>query len=85
MRILLPVSESVGRANAFYANFRDGLIEAIAELGHEAVLFPFAEPTRASAAERGALYHLLTQTPCDLALDLCCWGCELSQFRAWDG
>ncbi len=85
MRILLPVSEQVGRLNAFYANFRDGLIEAIAELGHEAVPFSFAEPARASAAEQSALYRRLTQAPCDLVLDLCCWGCELSQFRVWDG
>lgn len=46
------MSELAGRSIAFYANFRDGLLEAIAELGHEAVPFPFAEPTRASAAEQ---------------------------------
>ena len=85
MRILLPISELAGESIAFYANFRDGLIDAIADLGHEAVLFPYSEPTRASPAEQGALYRLLTQAPCDLALDLCCWGCELSQFRVWDG
>ncbi len=85
MRILLPVSEWAGRSINFYTNFRDGLVEAIAELGHEVVLFPYAEPARASAAEQGALYRLLTRAPCDLVLDLCCWGCQLSQFRVWDG
>jgi len=85
MRILLPVSEWTGRSISFYTDFRDGLIEAIAEIGHEAVLFSYAEPARASAAEQSALYGFLTRARCDLVLDLCCWGCGLSQFRVWDG
>lgn len=85
MRVLLPISRAAERSIAFYANFRDGLIDALRELGHEALLFEFEQPTQASPREHAALYRLLTDKPCDLVLDLCCWGCELSQFRVWDG
>ena len=83
--MLVPISREAVRSIAFYANFRDGLIEALRELGHEVVLFEFEQPTRASAQEHAALFRMLTDRPCELALDLCCWGCELSQFRVWDG
>jgi len=85
LRVLLPISRVAERSVAFYANFRDGLIEALHELGHEALVFEFEQPTRASTQEHAALFRLLTDRPCDLVLDLCCWGCELSQFRVWDG
>jgi len=83
--VLLPISRAADQSIAFYANFRDGLIEGLRELGHEALLFEFEQPTRASPREHAALFRLLTHKPCDLVLDLCCWGCELSQFRVWDG
>ncbi len=84
MRILLPYNQRIV-TNSFYSDFHDGLTEAARELGHAAMRFDHADGVTVSAAEREALYRLLTEREFDLVIDLCGWSHTLSQLRAWDG
>jgi len=86
LRILLLVSTRVySTVETYYSNICDGVTEAARELGHEVLQCRYAEPTQATEAEQKALYRMLADQPCDLAIDLCCWGCGLSALKVWDG
>lgn len=77
MRIVLPFCPSV--QHGFYRDFSQGVSEALRELGHDAIPFPFAQIGTQAPADMAALYRVLTQEKCDLFLDVCCWGYGLSQ------
>lgn len=86
MRILLPYNHGVlPGTQTFYSHFHLGIEEAARELGHAPVRFEHQDGMVISPDERKALYRLLSEKPCDLVLDLCCWSHALSQLCAWDG
>jgi len=86
LRILLLVSTRVySTVETYYSNICDGVTEAARELGHEVLQCRYADPAQATEAEQKALYRMLADQPCDLAIDLCCWGCGLSALKVWDG
>jgi hypothetical protein len=85
LRILLLAHRPRSAAEGFHANMCGGLAEAARELGHEVIECAYADPVQATRAEQDALYRLLLDQPCGLAIDLCCWGCGLSGLRVWDG
>jgi glycosyltransferase involved in cell wall biosynthesis len=78
MRVLLPLCRTV-REGLFYQDFYVGLIEALLELGHEPLRFPFATIGQPAMEEAEALYREVQQQKPDSVLDLCCWGYGLSQ------
>lgn len=83
MRIVFPYLTE-GTHSSFYTDFQDGLLLAARELGHEPVRIKFAECGTVSQDERENLYASLA-AGCDAVLDICAWGCALSQVRVWDG
>ena len=76
MRIVLPYCRDV--PHGFYWDFLEGLGEAIAERGDEAVRLPMAKVGEHGAEEMSALYRQL-ERGCDLFLDLCSWGYGLTR------
>jgi hypothetical protein len=76
MRIILPFCRDV--PYGFYWDFLQGVTDALAERGDEAVRFPMAKVGEHDAAEMTALYREL-ERGCDLFLDLCSWGYGLTR------
>lgn len=77
MRILLPFCRGVAE-RIFYQDFHQGVAEALRELGHEPVQFPFAGMGQPSAEEADMLYRQIERSKPDAVLDLACWGYGLS-------
>jgi len=78
MRILLPLWRGTLQ-NTFYQDFHQGVAEALRELGHEPVQFPFAEAGRLAQDEAEKLYREVEKARPDAVLDLACWGFGLSR------
>jgi len=78
MRILLPFWHGV-RERCFYQDFHRGVAEALRELGHEPVQFPFTERGRLQRDEADVLYRLIETAKPDAVFDLACWGRGLSR------
>jgi hypothetical protein len=78
MRILLPFWRGVPEG-CFYQDFHQGVAEALRELGHEAVQFPFVERGRLQPDEADLLFPLVEAGQFDALLDLACWGRGLSR------
>lgn len=76
MRIVLPYCRDV--PHGFYWDFLEGVGEAIAERGDEAVRFPMAKIGEHDAEEMAALVREL-ERGCDLFVDLCSWGYGLTR------
>lgn len=84
MHILMPfLCEIPGfgpNQTGFYREFYDGITEALLDLGHTPIAFPFAKQEQRAPEEIQALYRILTESRVDAVLDLCCWGYGLSHF-----
>jgi hypothetical protein len=78
MRVLVPFCQGAPE-QSFYQEFHYGVCEALRELGHEPVVFPFAKPDRPAALEAKALVRLVDLVPLGAVLDLACWGFGLSR------
>ena len=63
----------------FYQEFYAGIVQALRELGHEALQFPYADVGKATIEEANALYRLLAGGNVAAVLDLACWSCGLSR------
>src|SRR6266571_408988 len=79
MRFLLPFLREIPE-HSFYQTFYRGVTEALREMGHEPIAFSFAKFDEKTQEEAHALYRQLSADRVDAVLDLCCWGCGLSQF-----
>jgi len=65
--------------HGFYQGIHLGLSEALRELGHETVDFPFAAIGQPSSTEAEVLYRIVQSGSVDAVLDLACWGFGLSR------
>lgn len=79
MRFLLPFHDEIP-GHGFYQEFHRGVTEALREMGHEGIPFPFAKQNERTPDEVQSLYRLLSAGRVAAVLDLCCWGCGLSHF-----
>jgi len=79
MQFLLPFLREIPE-HGFYQTFYRGVTEALREMGHEPIAFFFAKFDEKTQEEAQALYRRLSADRIDAVLDLCCWGCGLSQF-----
>src|SRR6185369_11699249 len=77
MRILLPFWRDEPW-RSFYPEFRQSVREALHELGHEAVEFPFATVAQPQQDEIDRLVGMLGSAKIDAVLDLACWSANLS-------
>lgn len=84
MRILLPFCRSVPE-RSFYQDFHQGTAEALHELGHEPIVFPFVAMGKPPEEEIDALYLQLEAGRVDAVLDLACWSYGLSQIAVRQG
>jgi hypothetical protein len=78
MRILVP--DYLGApARCFYQDFRDGIIKALCELGHDTVQFSFSERGQVQLEEAKTLYRHIDGGKFGLVIDLACFGYGLSR------
>lgn len=89
MRILLPLLEQIPGFSphqlGFYREFHRGVLEALQEMGHEAIPFPFASQETRAPGEAQSLVRILSGGGMAGVLDLCCWGYGLSHFMLQRG
>jgi len=78
MRILLPHWRDEPW-RSFYQEFYPSVREALLELGHEPVEFPFADINRPQQEEIDRLVGMLASAKFDAVLDLACWSANLSR------
>jgi glycosyltransferase involved in cell wall biosynthesis len=83
VRILLPVWRNAPE-RCFYQEFHRGIAEALRELGHEPIQYPFANAGRVEPQEAQALCRLIERTQADAVFDLACWGFAFSRLTIPD-